>query len=55
MLNVTVTDAEGRTICAVENLADQHYCPFLPEADGTFTVTVANGGPRADVFTLLTN
>jgi len=53
-LNLTVTDAQGRLVCADTDVSHIAYCGWRPDAPGAFTLTVQNKGP-ASGYALMTN
>lgn len=54
-LDLTVTDATGKIICADPAPADIAHCAFAPAASGYFTATVQNHGPGINSYLLLSN
>lgn len=54
-LDLVVTDAEGKLICADLSASDQVFCDFVPARNGFFTISVANTGTAVNSYKLLTN
>ena len=53
-LNLTITDAQGRLVCADTDVSHIAYCGWRPDAPGAFTLTVQNKG-AASGYALMTN
>lgn len=54
-LNLTVTDAQGRLVCADTDRSHIAYCGWTPDAAGAFTLTVENRGRAGTGYALMTN
>ncbi|QYK42733.1 MAG: hypothetical protein KF887_06415 [Paracoccaceae bacterium] len=54
-LNLTVTDAQGRLVCADTDRSHIAYCGWRPDATGAFTLKVENRGTAATGYALMTN
>ncbi|MFN4159084.1 MAG: hypothetical protein ACK4GO_11855 [Gemmobacter sp.] len=54
-LNLTVTDAQGRLVCADTDRSHIAYCGWRPDATGAFTLKVENRGNAATGYALMTN
>jgi hypothetical protein len=54
-LNLSVTDAQGRLVCADTDRSHIAYCGWRPDATGAFTLTVENRGGSATGYALMTN
>ena len=54
-LNLTVTDAQGRLVCADTDVSHIAYCGWRPDAAGAFTLTVENKGGAGTGYALMTN
>jgi hypothetical protein len=54
-LNLSVTDAKGRLVCADTDVSHIAYCGWRPDAPGAFTLTVQNKGGSGTGYALMTN
>lgn len=54
-LNLTITDAQGRLVCADTDISHIAYCGWRPDAPGAFTLTVENKGNAQTRYALMTN
>jgi hypothetical protein len=54
-LNLTVTDAQGRLVCADTDVSHIAYCGWRPDAAGAFTLSVQNKGGSGTGYALMTN
>ena len=54
-LNLSVTDAQGRLVCADTDVSHIAYCGWRPDAAGAFTLTVQNKGGSGTGYALMTN
>jgi hypothetical protein len=54
-LNLQVTDAQGRLVCADTDVSHIAYCGWRPDAPGAFTLTVQNKGGSGTGYALMTN
>ena len=54
-LNLSVTDAKGRLVCADTDVSHIAYCGWRPDAAGAFTLTVRNKGGSGTGYALMTN
>jgi hypothetical protein len=54
-LNLSVTDAQGRLVCADTDVSHIAYCGWRPDAAGAFTLSVQNKGGSGTGYALMTN
>ena len=54
-LNLSVTDAQGRLVCADTDVSHIAYCGWRPDAAGAFTLSVQNQGGSGTGYALMTN
>lgn len=54
-MNLTVTDARGRLVCADTDGSHIAYCGWRPDATGAFTLKVENRGNAPTGYALMTN
>lgn len=54
-LNLTITDAQGRLVCADTDPSHIAYCGWRPDATGAFNLKVENRSGQATRYALMTN
>ncbi len=54
-LNLSVTDAQGRLVCADTDVSHIAYCGWRPDAAAAFTLSVQNKGGSGTGYALMTN
>lgn len=54
-LNLMVTDAQGRLVCADTDSSHIAYCGWRPDSTGRFTLKVENKGKSGTGYALMTN
>lgn len=54
-LNLTVTDSQGRLVCADTDSSHIAYCGWRPDSTGRFTLKVENKGGAGTGYALMTN
>lgn len=54
-LNLTITDAQGRLVCADTDPSHIAYCGWRPDTTGAFTLRVDNRSGQSTRYALMTN